>query len=178
MKHAITVAGISLLAVAAVVTGGAGLMQQALAQQQQMTPVPQMTPAPQQMPAQCAKFPELTKEASKRGGAVSAAMKAHSDPKQLCALMNNFIIAESAVVKFLVDNQTWCGVPPQAITASKANHEKSLKFRTQVCSVEVPHAKTPSLSDAIKTSPLDTAKNTKTGTGGTFDTLTGNPLAR
>ncbi len=133
---------------------------------------------PGPMPAQCATFPKLTEEAAKRGNAVSTAIKAHAEPKQLCGLMNNFITAESAVVKFLVDNQTWCGIPQQAIATSKANHEKSLKFRTQVCNNEGPHAKPPSLSDAIKTSPLDTGKNTKTGTGGTFDTLTGNPLAR
>jgi len=34
-----------------------------------------------------------------------------------------------------------------------------------------------SLSDAIKAPSVDTAKDTKTGRG-TFDTLTGNPLAR
>ena len=134
--------------------------------------------AQQQMPAQCATFPKLTAEAQKRGEAVSVAIKAKADPKQICSLMNSFITAESVVVKFLVDNQTWCGVPPQAVVSSKANHEKSMKFRTMVCNNEGPHQKVPSLSDAIKTSPLDTAKNTKTGTGGTFDTLTGNPLAR
>ncbi len=167
MKRAIVVAGLSLIAVAAGLAAGAG---GAVAQQ--------MMPGAQQMPAQCATFPQLTQEAAKRGSAVTAAIKAKAEPKQLCALMNNFITAESAVVKFLVDNQTWCRIPVQAITVSKANHEKSLKFRTQVCSNDVPHKKPPSLSDAIKSSPLDTAKNTKTGVGGTFDTLTGNPLAR
>jgi hypothetical protein len=134
--------------------------------------------AQQQMPPQCATFPQLSAEAQKRGETVSAAIKAKADPKQICGLMNTFVAAESAVVKFLVDNQTWCGVPPQAVASSKANHEKSLKFRTMVCNNDAPRQKAPSLSDAIKTSPLDTAKNTKTGTGGTFDTLTGNPLAR
>ena len=62
------------------------------------------------------------------------------------------------------------------IAAAKANHEKSLKFRTAACE-EGPKPKAPTLSDAIKTPSLDTAKNTKTGRG-TFDTLTGNPLAK
>jgi len=131
-----------------------------------------------QTAAQCASFQPLTQEAQKRGAAVGEAMKAKADPKQICALMNSFVTAESTVVKFLVDNQTWCSIPPQVIVASKTNHEKSLKFRTMICNNDAPHAKAPSLSDAIKTSPLDTAKNTKTGTGGAFDTLTGNPLAR
>ena len=52
-----------------------------------------------------------------------------------------------------------------------------MKFRTMACSEEGPRPKAPSLSDAIKSPSVDTAKNTKTGRG-TFDTLTGNPLAR
>jgi hypothetical protein len=127
---------------------------------------------------QCAQFPKLTDEAKKRGIAVQTALKAKSDRKEICTLMGNFVVAEAAVIKFLVDNKTWCGVPEQVITVSKANHEKSLKFRTMACSEEGPRPKAPSLSDAIKTPTVDSATNTKTGRGGTFDTLTGNPLAR
>jgi hypothetical protein len=91
--------------------------------------------------------------------------------------MTNFVAAETNVVKFLETNKVWCGVPEDALKVSKANHEKSIKFRTAACSEEGPRPKAPSLSDAIKTPSMDTAKNTKTGRG-TFDTLTGNPLAR
>ena len=126
---------------------------------------------------QCNDFTKLSAEAQKRGAAVGAAMKAKADHKQLCVLMTSFVAAESTVVKFLADNKVWCGVPDQVITSSKANHEKSLKFRTVACSEDGPRPKAPSLSDAIKTPSVDTAKNTKTGRG-TFDTLTGNPLAR
>jgi hypothetical protein len=133
--------------------------------------------APPPGPAACATFPKLSDEAQKRGNAVTTAMKAKADRKQLCALMNAFIPAESAVVKFLIDNQTWCGIPAQAIEASKAGHEKSLKFRTVVCAEDMGHGKAPTLSDAIKTPTVDSGANTKTGRG-TFDTLTGNPLAR
>jgi hypothetical protein len=104
-------------------------------------------------------------------------MKAKADRKELCTLMTNFVAAETKVVKFLEDNKVWCGVPNDALTVSKANHEKSIKFRTMACSEEGPRPKAPSLSDAIKAPSVDTAKNTKTGRG-TFDTLTGNPLAR
>jgi hypothetical protein len=131
----------------------------------------------QTAPAVCNDFPQLTGEAQKRGTAVSNAIKAKIDRKQICALMNNFLVAEGAVMKFLTVNQTWCGIPPEAITASKASHEKSLQFRTMVCSEEGPHAKPPSLSDAIKAPSVDSSTNTKTGRG-TFDTLTGNPLAK
>jgi hypothetical protein len=150
------------------------------AQAQAPAPGGAFGPPPGGPPAVCNSFHSLSEEAQKRGNAVSNAVKAKTDRKQICALMNNFIVAEGAVVKFLIDNATWCGVPPEAITASKAGHEKSLKFRTVVCSEEGPQRRAPMLSDAIKSSPLDTSKNTKAGTGsaGTFDTLTGNPLAR
>ena len=127
--------------------------------------------------AQCNDFAKLAAEAQKRSALVSAAMKAKADRKELCTLMTNFVAAETNVVKFLETNKVWCGVPEDALKVSKANHEKSIKFRSAACSEEGPRPKAPSLSDAIKTPSMDTAKNTKTGRG-TFDTLTGNPLAR
>ena len=126
--------------------------------------------------AQCNDFANLAAEAQKRSALVGAAMKAKADRKEICALMTNFVAAEANVVKFLETNKTWCGVPDQVIAASKANHEKSLKFRTAACE-EGPKPKVPTLSDAIKAPSIDTDKNTKTGRG-TLDTLTGNPLAR
>jgi hypothetical protein len=134
----------------------------------------------QQMPAptQCDQFRPLQTETQKRADAVQAAMSAHADRKQICALMTTFVGAEGALVKFLEDNRTWCGVPDQAVAVSKANHEKSMKFRTAACTDNEPHPKAPSLSDAIKTPDVDSATNTKTGRFGTFDSLTGNPLAK
>ena len=126
---------------------------------------------------QCAQFQPLSEETKKRADAVQAAMKARVDRKQVCTLMTSFVAAESILVKFLVDNKTWCGVPDVAITNSKASHEKSIKFRTMACTEDAPHPRTPTLSDAIKTPTVDSATNTKTGKG-TFDTLTGNPLAK
>jgi len=137
-------------------------------------------PAPPGAPpgggGQCNDFPKLTEEAQKRGTLVGAAIKGKADRKEICTLMTTFVAAEGKVIKFLEDNKTWCGIPDQAIGAAKANHEKSLKFRTAACE-EGPKPKVPTLSDAIKGPSLDTAKNTKTGRG-TFDTLTGNPLAK
>jgi hypothetical protein len=127
--------------------------------------------------AQCNDFQTFSAEAQKRGAAVTAAMKAKVDRKEICALMTNFVAAETTVIKFLEDNKVWCGVPEQVLSVSKANHEKSLKFRTAACTDDAPHPKVPTLSDAIKSPSVDTAKNTRTGRG-TFDTLTGNPLAR
>jgi len=132
-------------------------------------------PPPPGGASQCNDFPKLTEEAQKRGALVGAAIKGKAERKEICTLMTTFVAAEGKMIKFLDDNKTWCGIPNQAIAAAKANHEKSLKFRTAACE-EGPKPKAPTLSDAIKTPSLDTAKNTKTGRG-TFDTLTGNPLA-
>jgi len=126
-------------------------------------------------PAVCNDFVKLKDEAQKRGEAIKAASNSH-DRKIMCAAVTRFVAAETLVVKFLEDNKTWCGVPDQAIVTSKASHEKTVKFRDQVCA-EAPQPKAPTLSDALGTAPLDTRKNTKTGRG-TFDTLTGNPLAK
>jgi hypothetical protein len=127
---------------------------------------------------QCADFPRLSAETKKKADAVQAAINAKADRKQVCTLMTTFVASESTVIKFLEDNKVWCGVPDQAIAISKTNHEKSIKFKTMACTADIaPQVKPPSLSDAIKTPSVDSAKNTTTGRG-TFDTLTGNPLAR
>lgn len=124
----------------------------------------------------CDKFRPLTDIARQKGQAIGVAEKGHPDRKKMCTLVSQFYVAEAAVVKFLETNQAWCGVPPEAVKSAKANHEKTLKFKTVVCTAE-PTPRVPTLSDAIATPKLDTAKNTRTGHG-TFDTLTGNPLAK
>jgi hypothetical protein len=126
-------------------------------------------------PAVCASFVSLKDEAEIRGQAIQAASKTH-DRKVMCGAVTRFVEQETKVVKFLVDNQTRCGIPPAAVTNAKASHEKTIDFRDKVCA-EAPTPKPPTLSDALGTPTLDTAKNTKTGKG-TLDSLTGNPLAR
>ena len=124
----------------------------------------------------CAEFVPLSQVAQKRGAAIGEAQKRHPDRKEMCTLVSQFSVAEAAVVKFLETNQTWCGVPAEAVKNAKASHDKTLKFKEMVCA-PAPQPKIPTLSDAIGTPKVDTAKNTKTGHG-TFDTLTGNPLAK
>jgi hypothetical protein len=129
-----------------------------------------------QAPSPCNGFLPLRDDAQKKGGAVGAAEKRHADRKEMCKVMSVFVVAEGKALKFLQDNMTWCGIPQQAIASAKENHEKSLKFRDVLCA-PAPQPHVPSLSDAIGTPSVDTSKNTKTNTG-TFNTLTGNPLAR
>ncbi|MFZ0424102.1 MAG: hypothetical protein WAL80_14590 [Xanthobacteraceae bacterium] len=132
----------------------------------------------QAQPPQCGQFQSLSQAAAQKASVVQAAMKTKADRKEVCAALTSFVTAESAVIKFLVDNKTWCGVPDQVIVTSKENHEKSMKFKTAACNDTAPRQKPPSLSDALGTPTVDSASNTKTGHGGTFDTLTGNPLGK
>jgi hypothetical protein len=127
---------------------------------------------------QCADFMKLRDDAQKKALAVRAAGERKADRKEICALVTRFSTAEAAVIKFLQDNKTWCGVPDDAIKQAKGNHEHTLKFRTAACS-EAPEARPrqPTLSDFINTPSVDTAGNTRTGRG-TLDSLSGNPLAR
>jgi hypothetical protein len=147
--------------------------------QQMQSPFPPAPGAPAAGPpaaSPCAQFGPLNVSAREKGQAIGAAQKRHADRKEMCTLVSTFAVAEGAVIKFLETNQTWCGVPADAIKMAKANHEKTLKFRDLACAPAA-QPKIPTLSDAIGTPKLDTGKNTKTGHG-TFDTLTGNPLAQ
>jgi hypothetical protein len=132
----------------------------------------------QPSPPQCNAFPQLRTDAQEKALAIRTAVAHKAERKDICALVQRFYAAESAVVKFLEDNKTWCGIPAEAIKAAKDNHEHTLKFRTAACT-EAPAAKPrpPSLSDAIGTPSVDTGNNTKTGRG-TLDSLNGNPLAK
>ncbi len=131
-----------------------------------------------QVPPQCNAFMPLREDAQKKASAVREAISHHAERKEICALVTRFYAAEAGVVKYLDDNKTSCGIPEQAITVAKANHEHTLKFRTAACT-EAPAAKprAPSLSDAIGTPSVDTSTNTKTGHG-TLNSLNGNPLAK
>ena len=126
---------------------------------------------------QCAHFQALSEATQQKANAVQAGVKAKVSREEICKRMTAFVASEALVVKFLTDNKTWCGVPDQVVATAKAGHERSLKFRESACA-EGPRPKAPSLSDAIKTTPVDSATNTKTGRYGTFDSLTGNPLGK
>jgi hypothetical protein len=123
-----------------------------------------------------ANFVKLRDDAAGKAKAMQEVGKEHKDRKAMCVAVTRFAVAETNVVKFLTDNQTHCGIPEQAVASAKTNHEKTIDFRDKICA-DAPAPKPPSLSDALGTPTLDTAKNTKTGRG-TLDSLTGNPLAR
>jgi hypothetical protein len=125
----------------------------------------------------CGNFIPLRNDAQKKGMAIGTAEKRHADPKELCSLVSSFSVAEAAALKFLTANKVWCGVPDQAIATATITHEKTMKFREMVCNPTAQQRRAPTLSDAIGGPALDTGNNTRTNTG-TFNTLTGNPLAK
>lgn len=127
-----------------------------------------------QPPAQCNAFAGLKTDAEQKALAVRAALAKKAERPEICTLVTRFFTSEETVIKFLEKNKATCGIPDQAITGAKANHENTLKFRTAACAEEA-KPRPPSLSDAINTPSVDTARNTKTGRG-TLDTLNGNPL--
>ncbi len=133
------------------------------------------TATAQTQPSQCGDFMRLRNVAQERAAAVRRATQHKANRKDVCSLMTRFSVAEEAVVKFLIANKTWCGVPDVAIKQAKLGHEQTLKFRKAACA-EAPKPAQPTLSDAL-TQPVDTGGNTSTG-GGTLDSLSGNPLAR
>jgi hypothetical protein len=131
----------------------------------------------QAQPPNCAAFMQLRNDAQQKAAAVRDATQHKAERKKVCELITRFSAAEESVVKFLVANKTWCGIPDTAIKGAKASHENTLKFQKMACS-EAPAAqpKQPSLSDAIGQPSVDTGSNTHTGQG-TLDSLSGNPLA-
>ena len=127
-------------------------------------------------PSVCDNFLPLRDDAQKKGNAIAAAEKRHVDRQELCKVVTAFSAAEEKAALFLEKNKGWCGVPEQALASAREMHAKTVKFREAVCA-PAPQPHVPTLSDAMGAPTIDTGKNTKTGAG-TFDTLTGNPLAK
>ena len=123
----------------------------------------------------CEQFPTIRSQAEKDAAAIKAASDRKAAREEVCALFNKFMASEGKMVKFLETNQTACGVPPDAIKQVKTQHAKTVQIRKQVCSAG-PAPQGPSLSDALG-GPVIADEPPKPGRG-TFDTLTGSPLAR
>jgi hypothetical protein len=88
------------------------------------------------------------------------------------------VAKEDKLLKFLETNKALCGVPPQIITQVKASHIQAIRIRDQICSNKPAPGSGPTLSDALGAPIIaDDSDAGKPGRG-TFDTLTGNVLAR
>ena len=137
--------------------------------------------APPEPPPACQQLLANRDETAKHGQAIHAAGQKKVPPEELCKLFKTFLSSESKMLKGLEQNATTCGVPPEVLKQVKASHDKAAQVGKQVCdaAAQGPRPAGPSLSDALGTTPMvpDSSTATKKGQG-TFDTLTGSPLAR
>jgi hypothetical protein len=133
-------------------------------------------------PPACQQLMVMRDETQKNAAAIAAAQqrKVKADAVEACKLFKVFIASEAKFIQSMSENVTACGVPPQVIKQYQEGHGKASQIAKQVCEVaEHPQPTGPSLSDALNSAPtMPDAGNTKSGRGGTFDTLQGNPLAR
>ena len=124
-------------------------------------------------------FLPLRQDAEKKAGAIKAAAARKRQP-ELCSAFRIFAAAEAKVVKFVEDNGAECRIPPDALKSMKGNHAKTVEVRNKICDAPAAGPRQPSLSDALGTSriPQVPGDGAATKRGSTFDTMTGNPLAR
>jgi hypothetical protein len=127
-------------------------------------------------------FLPLKEAAEKRAGLIKSAADRKAPRPEVCQLFKNFAVAEAKVVKFVADKQVACHVPPQAVSQMKANHERTLKTRDQICAAGAAGGPAgpppgPRLSDELGIRGVAGPGTTTRGRG-TFDTLTGSPLGR
>lgn len=115
----------------------------------------------------------------KEGMLVKAAIDKKAERTEICTQLKKYAAVESKFVKYMETNAGWCGIPGEVVTQIKTGHKRSLALRDKACSggpAAMPAG--PGLSEALGTSrapaPLDTSKSS----GRTFDTLSGNALAR
>jgi hypothetical protein len=171
---ALMIAGLAASASAQMMGPGMYMPGQAPFQQQQR---------PQEPP--CLKdFAPIKAEAEKRGVALKKAMEAKNKPsrEEACNMFKGYSAAEAKVVKFIVDNSKSCGIPPEAATAMKANHQRTMETQNKICTAGpggAPHPTGPGLSEALGTTRIPgTTLDPLAPQSGTFDTLTGNILSK
>lgn len=128
-------------------------------------------------------FLPLRDTAEKKGLLIKAAVERKADRQEVCKLFKVFAAAEGKVIKFVTENQQKCQVPQQAVSQMQANHDRTVKTKDQICAAGAGAPGTaappppPRLSDELGVRNVISPEMTKPGKG-TFDTLTGNPLAR
>jgi hypothetical protein len=157
-------------------------------------PAPMMAPAasgfeaPRPQPsADCgAKFTELRGNAERLRDSlekVAASARSQSEKRasrdDFCKAITIYAAAEGKWAKFTADNVARCGIPPEVAKQLTAVHAKTMVSQKNICSVGpqqgAPAA--PSLSDALGTARRPLLEGNQSGRG-TFDTLTGNVIAR
>jgi hypothetical protein len=138
-------------------------------------PPPQAAPPPA-----CQQLLANRDETQKHANALREAGQKKAGPEEACKLFKVFLASETKMIKGLEQHSATCGVPADVIKQVKAQHAQAAKAGKNVCeaAAQGPRPSGPSLSDALGTTPtVPDASGPKRGAG-TYDTLTGNPLAR
>ena len=137
--------------------------------------------APAAPPPECQQLIGLRDEVHKHGTALQAAgqRKVKPSAKEVCKLFQNFLASETKMMKAFEENGPRCGVPPQAQKQLKDQHGQAQQVANKVCeaAAQADRPAGPSLSDALGMTPSLPDGGSKKGAG-TFDTLSGSPLAR
>jgi hypothetical protein len=132
-------------------------------------------------PACLAQFNTHREQVEKLATTAKAGSEKHVSREEMCKLVGAYAAAEAKWVKYSEDNMATCGIPKEAVTQLKTAHAHTMDIRKKICSAGPSQAgapAAPSLSDALGTTRLPIAESEKRKSGGTLDTLTGNPLAR
>jgi hypothetical protein len=136
-------------------------------------------PQQQQQEPPCLKdFVKLRTDAEKKRGAIEQAGKKKVGPAVACRLFNDYSASEVRLIKFVTENTDKCGMPKELLDNLTKGHAQTSDIRTRVCAVAAapPKPAGPTLSDVLS-APVPDSSNTRKGRG-TFDTLSGSPLAR
>lgn len=134
---------------------------------------------------QCMKeFLPLRQAAEKRAEVIQSLGKRKAPASEACKAIGAFAQAEIRMIKFVEANAQKCGIPEQAGKQMAANHKNTEAMRVKVCNVAAQQEQqrgpaAPSLSEALGAAiELPEATPTRRHGGSTFDTLSGNVLAR
>jgi hypothetical protein len=141
----------------------------------------QSRPQQQEKPPCYDDFMPLRAEVDKRFEATKAAIARKGTAVELCNLLTKFTQAETKMIKYVQQNGAACNLPAGLLDTIKSSNVKSEGYRKQACTAAAAPPRParpaePTLSDAFG-APVLNKNNTRTG-GGTFDSLSGNPLAR
>jgi hypothetical protein len=127
-------------------------------------------------------FVPLRKEAERRAEVIKGLGKRKAPATEACKAISAFSQAELKMIKYVRGNAKRCGIPEQVAQQMADSHKNTEQMQTKVCNVAAQQQRGPagpSLSEALGASTaLPEAAPTKRGGGSTFDTISGNVLAR
>jgi hypothetical protein len=130
------------------------------------------------------RFVPLREETEKRAKLIKAASDRHAPPQEACKIIGNFSQSEAKLVNFVTTQRDKCGIPPEVGKQMKTSHAKTQQLLKRVCgAANAPQAGPagPTLSEVLGGPALPTAPDAgaaKRRGGSTFDTISGNALAR